>query len=479
MKASRAALTCVVLLASLSLLLAQSWTPVTSHPSFTAGTALLLTDGRVAVQNSNTRTWFTLTPDIHGSYQNGTWATLRAMPPKYDPLYFASAVLPDGRLAVIGGEYNNGAEDDTNLGAIYSPVAKTWQTLPAPSGWTKIGDAASVVLADGNWMVASKFLTTQALLDAQNLTWTFTGAGKNDINDEEGWTLLPSGEVLTVDANTGTEYSEIYNPATGSWSPAGSTVADVVDYTSHEIGPAVLRPDGTVLQTGATGQNAIYDSTTGIWSAAPNFPLNSNGRQLDIADGPAALLPSGNVLCMTSPGVYGAGVEFFEWNGTSFTAVPGTPNSPTDSSYYGRMVELPTGQILLTDSTNDVELYNSVGGPNPAWAPTITTVPTTLTPGATYTLSGTQLNGLSQGAAYGDDAQSASNYPLVQITNNATGHVFYARTHDFSTMAVATGAAVVSTEFDVPAKTKIEKGASQLVVVTNGIASSAVSVTIE
>lgn len=83
----------------------------------------------------------------------------------------------------------------------------------------------------------------------------------------------------------------------------------------------------------------------------------------------------------------------------------------------------------------------------------------------------------SQGAAYGDDYQSASNYPLIRIINNATGHVFYTRTHDFSSIGVATGSAIVSTEFDVP--TKIEKGASQLEVVTNGIASSPVSVTIK
>ena len=34
----------------------------------------------------------------------------------------------------------------------------------------------------------------------------------------------------------------------------------------------------------------------------------------------------------------------------------------------------------------------------------------------TYTLRGTQLNGLNEGASYGDDAQMASNYPLVQLT---------------------------------------------------------------
>jgi hypothetical protein len=43
-------------------------------------------------------------------------------------------------------------------------------------------------------------------------------------------------------------------------------------------------------------------------------------------------------------------------------------------------------------------------------------------------------------------------------------------------MGVATGSAIVSTEFDVPKK--IGKGASQLVVVTNGIPSTPASVTV-
>jgi hypothetical protein len=94
----------------------------------------------------------------------------------------------------------------------------------------------------------------------------------------------------------------------------------------------------------------------------------------------------------------------------------------------------------------------------------------------TYTISGTQFNGLSQGAAYGDDSQSATNYPLVRITNLGTGHVFYARTHDHSSMGVATGAAIVSTLFDVPVNAEL--GDSDLAVVTNGIASQSISVTI-
>ena len=42
--------------------------------------------------------WWALTPDANGSYLNGTWSQLASMSSSYGPLYFASAVLLDGRL---------------------------------------------------------------------------------------------------------------------------------------------------------------------------------------------------------------------------------------------------------------------------------------------------------------------------------------------------------------------------------------------
>ena len=78
--------------------------------------------------------------------------------------------------------------------------------------------------------------------------------------------------------------------------------------------------------------------------------------------------------------------------------------------------------------------------------------------------------------SFGDEYQNPTNYPLVRITKNASGKVYYLRTHDHSTMGVATGSKVVSTNFDVPAT--IGSGAGTIVVVANGIASKAVSVTI-
>ena len=74
--------------------------------------------------------------------------------------------------------------------------------------------------------------------------------------------------------------------------------------------------------------------------------------------------------------------------------------------------------------------------------------------------------------------QMATNYPLVRITNTSTGHVFCARTHDHTTMGVATGKKkVVDTHFEVPSN--METGASKLVVVANGIPSQPVAVTVQ
>jgi hypothetical protein len=107
------------------------------------------------------------------------------------------------------------------------------------------------------------------------------------------------------------------------------------------------------------------------------------------------------------------------------------------------------------------------------YAPRVTEAPSSVSPGKTYEIRGVLLNGVSQGAMEGDDSQMATNYPLVRITNLRTKHVFYNRTHDFSSMAVA-NPEPVSARMDVPAGQ--ERGPSLLEVVTNGIASSPVPV---
>jgi len=92
-----------------------------------------------------------------------------------------------------------------------------------------------------------------------------------------------------------------------------------------------------------------------------------------------------------------------------------------------------------------------------------------------YHLTGYGLNGISAGAAYGDDAQMDSNFPLVRMTNSV-GQVDYARTFGWTSTGVMTSNQVVSTEFALPAS--LPPGTYSLVAVANGNASDPVAFTI-
>ena len=170
---------------------------------------------------------------------------------------------------------------------------------------------------------------------------------------------------------------------------------------------------------------------------------------------------------MTSPGIFRTGAVFFEWDGSNLNQVPGPPKAPSDSSYYGHMLMLPTGQILFTDFSNDVELYTSTGSPYHWLGSVRSAASAALSRGKYHPLFGYRFNGASQANAYGDDFQDATNYPIVRITNKSTGHVYYCRTHGHNTMAVGYPGPTY-THVDIPAN--METGASYLEVVANGIA---------
>jgi hypothetical protein len=498
----------VALMALSGIANAQWWAPVTTQ--FPVGIALQLTDGTILIQQFNTPNWWKLTPNDEANYAKGTFTQVASTASmQYAPLYFASAVLSDGKVIVEGGEYNYGTtpvSSDTTKGAIFDPTVAPngkWTPVPPPPGWTTIGDAQSVVLPNKTFMLANccDLPAQAALLDESTLTWKVLTSssgyvGKADGNDEEGWTLLPNGKILTVDTywpassyyNPNGTNSEIYDPTTGKWTHAGSTVkqlwdsrAACGDKTSDEIGPAVLRPDGTVFATGANscpataGHTAIYNSLTGVWTAGPDIPGVN-----DIADGPAALLPNGHVLIDTNPGYGNSPSTLYEFDGTKYLTIPQPVGLNPSNTEGARMLVTASGTILLTHlGSYNMWFYHEAGTYEPAWQPTICPgcYPAIGYVGSSYKVSGTQFNGLSQGAAFGDDGQSATNYPLVLITNNATGHKHFARTYGFSTMAVATGNETTSCEFEILPGT--EGGDSTMVVIANGIPSQPVGILIE
>ena len=454
---------------------AQTTTRLAHQAPDGAETVMLLTDGRALVQGNNDSDWWTLTPDINGSYVNGTWKQVASLPNGYSPYAETEAVLIDGRVIIEGGEYNFGSFAFTNQGAVYDPVANTWTMQPPPDGWDYFGDTPSVVLANGKFMMGRKFDTKMAELDPHTLTWTpLASTGKSDWFAEEGFSLLPNGTVVTVDV-LNSPNSEHYDRTTQTWIQDGSTQALLMGPPEvgclsgqwgtycppGEVGPQVLRPDGTVFATGAlhrgeqTGHTAVYTPSApdspGTWVKGPDFP---GGDYCD--DNFAALLPSGNVLVSSASNI------LYEFNGTTLTRT---------GSGGGSLLVLPTGEIMV----DGYEVYKGAGTYQQAWAPMLFPLSVVAAKrGSTYTAYGSNFNGMSQAHGFGDEFQTATNYPLVRLTNMATGHVFYARTHDHSGMGVHQLGSLAYTHFDVP--TAAETGTTKMEVVTNGIPSNPISI---
>ena len=436
-----------------------------------------------------------LTPDNTGSYANGTWSQVASM--NHSRLYFGSSVLADGRLIVSGGEYADGSslrntnqEVWTNESEIYDPVANTWTVINPPTGWGNVGDAPGMVLPNGTFIMGSDFATNTAIFNPTSNSWSAGPniPGADQTSDEEAWALLPNNRVLAVNCDLAvssqsapdTRYLDI---AGNDWVDIGPTPYALVDLSSYELGPSMLLPNGTLFQMGGTPFDCIYTPSTNSWAKGPAVPtvtLNNTQYSLCAEDAPAAMMPNGKMLLALGPyvrGSFGSSTYMVESDGTSMSVVTTPSLAAGHPEYDGRFLVLPNGQVLYTcsgnsdASNNTVYIYTPDGTYQSAWQPTITSVSGTLQQGsANNVLSGTQLNGISQGSSYGDDSTNFTNYPIVRIQNGATGHVFYCRTHSHSTMGVATGGTTVSTQFNVPAG--VEIGPSNLYVVANGIPSA-------
>jgi len=107
---------------------------------------------------------------------------------------------------------------------------------------------------------------------------------------------------------------------------------------------------------------------------------------------------------------------------------------------------LPNGQVLLNDGSPQMWVYTPVGPIDVAIRPVANGV--TYQGSGVFQLTGLQLNGQSAGSAYGDDAESDQNYPIIRLVNAAG--TFYARTSNWSTTLLATGSLPETVNFTLP-----------------------------
>jgi hypothetical protein len=470
------------------------------------GTMLLLTDGSVMMQECMaifgaswaTRRWWKLTPDASGDYANGTWTALANS--NVARKYFGSAVLADGKVLVCGGEYSDAsganANDWNNSCEIYDPVTNQWSMLPSPADaagntWTQIGDPACTLLADGTFLMGAPNTSNIAKFDPATMTWKAMSSHTLGSSNEDSWVLMPDNTVAGPSCTSPGKTTR-YDIASNTWSTGNILPTNIISAAGSEIGPGLLRYDGTAFFLGGNQNTATFSAAASPqWANGPALPAQGS-TNLGILDGPGVLLVTGNILFGAAPidkkGSFLSPCSYFEFDGTTHnrTVDPPNNNCPT---YVTRLMLLPNGDTLFCrEDDSAFYLYQpSSRAPASGTRPVIQHVPASINAGTTITITGQQFNGLSQAVAYGDDAQTATNYPLVRITNTTSGRVRYCRTFNHTmvdaagntvtSMGVATGSSVITTHVAIPFN--LEAGESTLEVVANGIPSEAARVHVQ
>jgi hypothetical protein len=307
-------------------------------------------------------------------------------------------------------------------------------------------------------------------------------AGPSNLGNtnESAWVKLPDNSILFI-RTLGT-VSERYIPGTNSWVTDATVPVALYESLGAETGAAFLLPDGRAVFLGGNSNTAYYtpsgDATDGSWTAGPNIP-----NSLSAPDAAAAMMVDGNILCALSPtltccdaggnNIFNTPTSFyvFDYTANSFTQVNAPAGGLTVNipAYKTNMLDLPNGQVLYSQQGSaQYYVFTPSGSQLAAGKPVINNID--MHGDGSFTLHGTLLNGISEGASYGDDWQMNTNYPLVRLTNGA--NVYYARTYNWSSTGVATGSTPQTTEFTLPAG--LPPANYQLQVIANGIASDPV-----
>lgn len=448
-----------------------TWASLNSAPPAGVNNCMLLSDGTVLGMNGDGGC-VKLTPDIHGSYINGTWSTMATM--NNSRLFFSSQLLTNGNLWVAGGEDGSGG----NSAELYDSLNNIWTLIPTPStGYPDFSDSISEILPNGNPFVCPVYTTTTCLIyNVGSGNW-LTAASCRASQDEAGWVKLPSDAILTIDAFS--TNSEHYIPSLNQWVADNTLPVQLFDSSLGELGSGHLLPNGQVFYLGSTTNTAIYTpagsvTSPGGWVAGPTMVFGTN--ELGASDAPAATMVNGKILCCLGPSAtYNGPCSFYEYDysANTFTQVTAPGGGSTfggSAPFATSMLDLPDGTVLFVGGQNSTSLYiyTPDGTPLAAGQPVINSI--TENADGSYQLTGTGLNGISEGAAYGDDEQMSGNYPLVRLTNSSTGNVYYARTYNWNSTSVQTGSRVVTTEFTLPQN--LPAGTYSLVVSAVGNASA-------
>ena len=270
----------------------------------------------------------------------------------------AAALLPDGKVLIVGGIEKNGVMQPT--AEVFDPATNRFSLTgkpQTPRGWGVTATAlrdGKILVAGGSTGCDSPCYTASAEL-YDSSTHTFIPTGNMTVPRAEARTLLlPNGDVLFVggngSSNGSTATAEIYRVSAGSFAVAG--VTHVSDPTQ-----LILLTDGRALIIGAA-ETDLYEPSTGRFTASGKLTLPRGKFG-------AALLPDGRVLVAggQTGGAWGPRVtntEIYDPTTGHFTAGPVL--SVKRFKLTKAVVSLKNGRVLIAGGADEPEIYDPASG---------------------------------------------------------------------------------------------------------------------
>lgn len=295
-------------------------------------------------------------------------------------LFHTATLLPNGKVLINGG-FGGGPSSSAEL---YDRATGIWTNAASsnlihyyPTA-TLLPNGKVLVVSDDNVGIPTG--GGAELFDPVTGTWSLTGRLNNTERTFHTATLLPNGKVLVAGGATydfffiATKSVELYDPATGTWTPTGNLTMPRANHT------ATLLPNGKVLVVGGVDWDEggpiydsaeLYDPATGIWSVTGSLTTARS-------DHTATLLANGKVLVA---GGLLLNRDYFVTNSAELYD-PSTGNWSTTGSLnttrHGQTATLlPDGKVLVAGgsstsnvsntSLNTAELYDPASG---TWSPT-------------------------------------------------------------------------------------------------------------
>jgi hypothetical protein len=279
----------------------------------------------------------------------------------------AAAPLKDGRVLVAGGFYDDAAGDHY-LGSaeVFDPATGSFSSAGIGAMGVPRHGPVAAPLPDGRVLVAGGDYndgTDHPLASAEVFnpaTNAFTPAGDMGVARIRAFAApLPDGRVLVAGGNDGAtrlSSAEVFNPATNAFTPVNDMETD------RARAAAAPLPDGRVLIAGGTNgaplsSASIFDPATNSFSSAGIGAMSTARQAPD-----AAPLPDGRVLVsggvyVEGPGGYQASAEVFDPATNSFSSAGIGPMSTARTGAVA--APLPDGRVLVAGGYDGLTRFSS------------------------------------------------------------------------------------------------------------------------